>query len=206
MSNDNTSHIDIHNADRAEILVALYNRARPQGMGFMHHIPEPMDIDDARNLITDAQRAGKRIYFDYLNGRVMKVDLSSSPLYVRLYDRDNGRGAAASALRDVAGVEVPDKAYVGNRYDSENVVSVNGEKLLPRNQIVNHSPDGFEWGYGGSGPAQLALAIMVDYLGAERGSDPRNYQQFKWDFIAPLKDDSWVILSTDIDKWLKGRE
>jgi Family of unknown function (DUF6166) len=23
--------------------------------------------------------------------------------------------------------------------------------------VVQHSPDGYEWGYGGSGPAELAL-------------------------------------------------
>lgn len=40
-------------------------------------------------------------------------------------------------------------------------------KLDPRRsqKLWNHSPDGFEWGYGGSGPAQLALAILLDALG-----------------------------------------
>ena len=28
--------------------------------------------------------------------------------------------------------------------------------------LWNHSPAGFEWGYGGSGPAQLALAMLRD--------------------------------------------
>lgn len=39
----------------------------------------------------------------------------------------------------------------------------------------NHSPDGFEWSYGGSGPAQLALAILLhaaeNYYGLEAGND-----------------------------------
>ena len=26
-------------------------------------------------------------------------------------------------------------------------------------EVVQHSPTGFQWGYGGSGPAQLATAI-----------------------------------------------
>lgn len=36
-------------------------------------------------------------------------------------------------------------------------VVVNGRRraLRPRNDIRDHSPTGFEWGYGGSGPAQL---------------------------------------------------
>ena len=32
-------------------------------------------------------------------------------------------------------------------------------------QIVDHSPDGFQWGYNGSGPAQLAAAILNEVTG-----------------------------------------
>ena len=50
-------------------------------------------------------------------------------------------------------------------------------------KVINHSPDGFNWGYGGSGPAQLALAIMLliapDIAKAY-------YQQFKGRVIARL--------------------
>lgn len=45
----------------------------------------------------------------------------------------------------------------------------------------NHSPDGFNWGYGGSGGAQLALAIMFELT-----NKPDNYQSFKWKIIASL--------------------
>ena len=42
-------------------------------------------------------------------------------------------------------------------------IYLDGKYLDPaRSQKAwNHSPDGFNWGYGGSGPAQLALAIML---------------------------------------------
>lgn len=29
-------------------------------------------------------------------------------------------------------------------------------------RITDHSPDGFQWGYSGSGPAQLAAAILYE--------------------------------------------
>jgi hypothetical protein len=35
----------------------------------------------------------------------------------------------------------------------------------PLPHIFIHSKDGFEWGYGGSGPADLALAILAHHLG-----------------------------------------
>ena len=43
-------------------------------------------------------------------------------------------------------------------------VMIDGERIEAwRSQkIINHSPDGFNWGYGGSGPAQLSLAMCLD--------------------------------------------
>lgn len=62
-------------------------------------------------------------------------------------------------------------------------VLLNGKILDPgpSQKIRNHSPDGFCWGYGGSGPAQLALAVMLKLTGK---SD--NYQDFKFKVIAAL--------------------
>lgn len=51
----------------------------------------------------------------------------------------------------------------------------------PSQKVCNHSPDGFNWGYGGSGPAQLALAIKLKLTGK-----PDGYQNFKFDFVAGL--------------------
>lgn len=64
-------------------------------------------------------------------------------------------------------------------------VWLNGKKLSPAKsqKVWNHSPDGFNWGYGGSGPAQLALAICIELFGIKGDF---NYQNFKWDHIATL--------------------
>jgi hypothetical protein len=48
-------------------------------------------------------------------------------------------------------------------------------------KVRNHSPDGFNWGYAGSGCAQLALAICLKIYG-----EPNNYQKFKFKYITPL--------------------
>jgi hypothetical protein len=64
-------------------------------------------------------------------------------------------------------------------------------KLLdpkPSQKFHNHSPDGFAWSYGGSGPAQLALAVMLELTGKADG-----YQDFKWDVIAGLPQEDFEI-------------
>lgn len=89
------SEISISGLDKAKVLQALYDRAKPQGMGFLQYVPGDMPYKDARALTS-----GKYLYFDYVAGRVMKVDLSKDTLDPRLYDRDNGDGAAERALRE----------------------------------------------------------------------------------------------------------
>jgi len=65
-------------------------------------------------------------------------------------------------------------------------VWVNGYKLDPSKsqEIINHSPDGFAWGYGGSGPSQLALSILLEFYPPDIAKT--NYQQFKKDHIVTL--------------------
>lgn len=87
--------IDISKKDKAAVLAALYNHARPQRMGFFQYDPTPMSVEQARELL---QRG---TYFDYVRGRVMKVNLNGDTLNPWLYDRDNGDGAAARAISTV---------------------------------------------------------------------------------------------------------
>lgn len=67
---------------------------------------------------------------------------------------------------------------------------------------MRHSPDGFQWGYAGSGPADLARSILWDHLG--RAVDPGVYQAFKFAFVANWGD-QWQITSVQIAEWLDGR-
>lgn len=65
--------------------------------------------------------------------------------------------------------------------------------------IANHSPTGFAWGYNGSGPAQLALAILTTMIGSD---DAKHlYHQFKDDFVAKWGN-AWSITSVEIEEWL----
>ena len=90
------SGIDIKGLDKADVLAALYNGARAQGLGFLHATNGDMTREAAQALLDSGQT-----YFDYLHGRVMKVDLSGDELNPWLYDRDNGEGAAITVIRQL---------------------------------------------------------------------------------------------------------
>jgi hypothetical protein len=87
--------INIAGLNKAEVLAALYNASKPQGMGMLHYDPKPMTTDEASSLVGQG-------YFDYLKGRVMKVSLSGDEFDPWLYDRDNGTGAAARAISHIS--------------------------------------------------------------------------------------------------------
>ena len=84
---------------------------------------------------------------------------------------------------------MPVKIKLRGDYASRRVW-LNDVELLPaRSQAVhNHSPDGFAWGYEGSGPAQLALAIML-----ELNDSPDGYQSFKRRHIAKIPQMSFSL-------------
>jgi hypothetical protein len=94
------------------------------------------------------------------------------------------------------------KEYRGIRTGDGVTVTVNGQPLNPRHDLRNHSPDGFEWGYSGSGPAQLALAILADHLGDDARAQAL-YQEFKFTVVAGFQGDEWRMNSTAIDEALK---
>lgn len=88
--------ISLKGLNRAKVLAALYNASQPLGMGILHYDPTPMTAEEAQALLDSGQT-----YFDYVKGRVMKVDLSSDQLETWLYDRDNGQGAAERAINSI---------------------------------------------------------------------------------------------------------
>ena len=94
--------------------------------------------------------------------------------------------------------------YLGMRGPKgDAVVKLNGQPFDPsRSQRVrNHSPSGFEWGYGGSGPAQLALAILLEEVDEDCALNL--YQDFKWVVIARL-DGEWMMDSNSIRSALES--
>ena len=84
--------------------------------------------------------------------------------------------------------------------------------------VVHHSPNGFEFGYGGSGPADLALNVCQLYLNMRgyEGQQTRLYdgkcwalawklhQKFKQDIIALIPRSGASVPFETIDAWFRS--
>ncbi|MHC4175866.1 MAG: DUF6166 domain-containing protein [Planctomycetota bacterium] len=94
-----------------------------------------------------------------------------------------------------------DKTYRGHRSSEGCVVRVNDQPLDPRHDL-NHSRLGFEWGYAGSEPAQLALAILADCVGDERAGEC--HQAFQRQVISRLNRTCWELSDKQVDEWVRA--
>ncbi len=65
------------------------------------------------------------------------------------------------------------------------------------------SPDGFEWGYSGSGPTALAMALCFRAVGTERGPTAIAVRD---SLISPIESDDWELpLSRILDTIARQR-
>jgi hypothetical protein len=93
------------------------------------------------------------------------------------------------------------KIYRGDRTIDGLTVTVDGKPLAQRTDIARLSRDGFEWSYEGPAPAQLALAILADYL----GDDARAlalHDGFMRAVVANFANE-WEMTSSDIEAALR---
>jgi hypothetical protein len=67
-------------------------------------------------------------------------------------------------------------------------------------RFVYHSPTGFEWGYGGSGPSDLALNVLGLFLPPSEAW--RLHHDYKRDVIARMPHEGGTIEAADVRAWI----
>ena len=100
----------------------------------------------------------------------------------------------------------PPLVYVGFRSpEGERVYVVRRGQPEPLRHVVHHSPTGFEWGYAGSGPADLAISILADYLGNEETAEDLA-GAFKDEVISRLPRTAWILTADAVEAFLRRHE
>src|SRR4051812_20685889 len=94
--------------------------------------------------------------------------------------------------------------YEGKRTIDGLVVTVDGRRLDERYDVKQFTRYGFEWTYEGESPQQLALAILVDYVG-DKERAIRLSAPFMKSVVANL-DNDWTLPGDEIDTFLKGAQ
>lgn len=92
--------VNISQLSKAEVLQALWNGSKMQGLSFLGMIPE-MTIEKAEEEVLDNTRENGDIRIDYCCGKVIKCDITGTSFEPRLYDRDLGEGAAQNVITEL---------------------------------------------------------------------------------------------------------
>ena len=76
-----------------------------------------------------------------------------------------------------------------------------GEARASVPHVARHSPTGIEWGYGGSGPADLARSVLLAL--ADEPTADALYQPFKHEVIGRVPPAGGVLRAADVRKWVE---
>jgi hypothetical protein len=107
-------------------------------------------------------------------------------------------------LRALLDSLAPAEIYCGVADPKRMRVTADHGVLLPdqSQKVWNHSPDGFSWGYGGSGPAQLALALLL-HTGLPKHLAVRLHQDLKWAHVARWdRRENWCLSGRELLEWI----
>ena len=93
-----------------------------------------------------------------------------------------------------------DSVIVGRSDDRR--VFIDNVELTPTRSFKfrNHSPDGFSWGYNGSGPSQFALALLLE--ATDEKTAVKKYQDFKRDIVSGLSE-NFTLNASVIYDWMR---
>ena len=116
-------------------------------------------------------------------------------------------GEARAEPADGPAVGIPVRPeYHALTGDAEDVVlwrTAEGVAHASVPHAARHSPTGIEWGYGGSGPADLALSVLLAL--ADQQTAEALYQQFKREVVASVPEDGGVLRAADVRAWVDAQ-
>lgn len=104
--------INIEGLDKAKVLHALWHASHAQGISFLG-FTGGFPLERAEELIKKrydnrGEEDSYRLYFDYVDGHVIKCNLGGDTFDEYLFDRDCGEGAAAKAIENLRNGIVPE--------------------------------------------------------------------------------------------------
>ena len=131
MKSEAKNMVNIKGLDKARVLKALYEHSHAQGLVAFQavHMGVP-----TLEYFTGLLEQGT--YFDYLGGRVLKVDLSVDEFDERLYDRDCGEGAAQRDVDSIRDEQAGGEDTAGNEDGKKKELSMLEKAELSRTTII----------------------------------------------------------------------
>ena len=181
--------------------IAIDSTQRLQGMVTDAHQTAFMLMSNNQEVL-DANPEDEILYdkYDHLQRVTKELEKMSQELEKLIPSTETRPTEARPRVRNnYHGARTSGKSRVTREAEGGNLP----EEALPKRQdLFNHSPNGFGWGHHGPEPAQLAMAILADATGDDDYAT-RWRQEFKREVIAGIRNNHWTILGEDVEGWVK---
>ena len=189
--------VDIKGLDKAEVLHALWRHSHAQGLSFLGLTPGGFTLERAQELIKEREDKGCKLYFDYVDGHVIKCDITGDSFDEFLYDRDCGPGAASAAIDELRLCRIIKENVIetANEIDFEN--EMQSTKTACEIEFENTMKARAKWEPNENMTALREMLIMM-LASAEQGfkqgivMDPPCY------LVTSSYENSFVIMRLDI--------
>lgn len=93
------ANVNIKGLDKAEVLLALWKGSHAQGMSFLGMLNGGLTLEKAKGMVDELKENNRPLYFDYVQGHVIKCDITGDEFDPRLYDRDCGEGRGEEVIK-----------------------------------------------------------------------------------------------------------
>lgn len=87
--------VSFENLEKAKVLAALYNGAKPSSTDIASYDPNPMSVSEAKQLTFN------RNNFDYIKGRILLIIFVGNTFNSKLYNKHNGVDSAEKIIESL---------------------------------------------------------------------------------------------------------
>ena len=140
---------------------------------------------------------------DGASGKASSVFPAPALSRLRASSGDGAQGDGASGrLRLV--VPPPAAVAAADPFDVVLFRDIDGTARASVPHVVRHSPTGVEWGYDGSGPADLARSVLLAIT--DEATAERLYQSYKADVVAHVPFSGGVLRAAAVRLWVARQD
>lgn len=139
--------------NKAEVFAALYNAAKPKGAGFINYDPRSITPEEA----VEITKGDFDISFQYVKGRVMKINLSGDEFDPSGYDSENGSDTSQYVIDALinTGDTYPEEIERLHLENTRNSAMATQDRLYDKPEVKNN---------GDVMIVKMTLSNLSDYI------------------------------------------
>lgn len=165
----------------------------------------PPTIDDLIEMLSEMLQNPAKHSISGAESEIEMLNRSRTQIIRALaaYQETMSNGEISLESENPPDLAVPaDRTYRGGQHNNENIVTADGDDLDARPDL-NSGTKTLSWGYRGSGPSALAVAILADAYGSDRYARARGSDLYD-NYTSKLPSGEWEIRAGELEQYISS--